>query len=51
VYKNKSGDDVIVNQVGWGGIILGRLDFVFEPQKKKNLQGFHSVVIAEKTSE
>ena len=51
VYKNKSGDDVIVNQVGWGGIILGRLDFTFEPQKKKNLQGFHSVVIAEKTSE
>jgi len=51
VYKNKSGDDVIVNQVGWGGIILGRLDFVFEPQQKKNLQGFHSVVIAEKTSE
>ncbi len=51
VYKNKSGDDVIVNQVGWGGIILGRLDFIFEPQKKKNLQGFHSVVIAEKTSE
>ncbi len=51
VYQNKSGDDVIVNQVGWAGIILGRLDFIFEPRKKKNLHKFHSVVIAEKTSE
>ena len=29
VYKNKKGEDVLVNQVGWAGINLGRLDFDF----------------------
>jgi hypothetical protein len=41
---------LIVNQVDWGGIILGGLDFVFEPKKEK-LPRISSVVIAEKTSE
>lgn len=27
--KNKVGKDVLVNQVGWGGLRLGRIDFVF----------------------
>ncbi len=35
-YKNAAGKKVIVNQVGWAGIVLGRLDFYFE-QKKKGL--------------
>lgn len=50
-YKNKSGSDVIVNQVGWAGIILGRLDFEFSKTKKKNLAKSHTVVIGKKTSE
>lgn len=28
-YNNKKGQKVIVNQVGWGGLQLGRLDFEF----------------------
>jgi 5'-nucleotidase len=35
-YNNKKGNKVIVNQVGWGGLQLGRLDFEFSngrPQK------------------
>lgn len=28
-YTNKTGKKTIVNQVGWGGIQLGRLDYVF----------------------
>lgn len=51
MYKNKSGSDVIVNQVGWAGIILGRLDFEFSKMKKKNLSKSHTVVIGKKTSE
>ncbi len=35
-YKNAAGKKVILNQVGWAGILLGRLDFYFE-QKKKGL--------------
>lgn len=33
VVKNTEGDSVLVNQVGWAGINLGRLDFCFEKQK------------------
>ena len=50
-YKNKLGDDVIVNQVGFAGIILGRLDFSFSHIKKKNLAKSHTVIIGEKTSD
>jgi 5'-nucleotidase len=35
-YSNKMGKKVLVNQVGWGGLQLGRLDFEFSkgsPQK------------------
>jgi 5'-nucleotidase len=31
---NKSGKKVVVNQVGYGGLILGRVDFYFSKQKK-----------------
>jgi len=33
-YKNAVGKKVIINQVGWAGILLGRLDFYFEQKKK-----------------
>ncbi|ULQ56586.1 metallophosphoesterase [Flavihumibacter rivuli] len=51
VYKNISGDDVVVNQVGWGGIVLGRMEFAFQRNRKKNLEASHTVVIGEKSSE
>jgi len=31
---NKSGKEVVVNQVGFGGLILGKVDFYFSKQKK-----------------
>lgn len=49
--KNKSGNDVLVNQVGWAGIILGRLDFEFSKLKNNNLTKFHTVVVGKKTRE
>lgn len=30
VLKNSEGDNVLVNQVGWAGVNLGRIDFTFE---------------------
>ena len=33
VYSNKLGQQVLVNQVGWGGIQLGRLDYLFSGKK------------------
>lgn len=50
-YKNKSGNDVIVNQVGWAGIVLGRLDFQFSKVNGNSLINSHTVVIGEKTRE
>lgn len=51
VYRNKSGNNTIVNQVGWAGIQLGRLDYAFVRSGKKNLLKSHTVVIGEKTRE
>jgi len=31
---NKTGKEVVVNQVGFGGLILGKVDFYFSKQKK-----------------
>ncbi|PHQ28994.1 bifunctional metallophosphatase/5'-nucleotidase [Leeuwenhoekiella nanhaiensis] len=36
VLKNKIGRDVLVNQVGWAGINLGRIDFEFSSGSKKS---------------
>ena len=35
IEKNKAGNRVIVNQASWGGMVLGKIDFVFERSKKK----------------
>lgn len=50
-YRNRRNSDVIVNQAGWGGLNLGRLDFVFNRSGKKNLAQSHTVVIGKKTSD
>lgn len=47
--KNKTGEDVLINQVGWGGIRLGRLDYEFMPYKKKNLAAAKSISVRKKT--
>ena len=49
VYKNKKGDDVIVNQVGWAGIILGRLDFEFTKFSGKKLAKSHTISVSQET--
>ncbi|MGH2552542.1 MAG: bifunctional metallophosphatase/5'-nucleotidase [Chitinophagaceae bacterium] len=48
-YKNKKGDDIIVNQVGWSGIVLGRLDFEFTKFSGKKLAKFHTITVSQKT--
>lgn len=32
--KNRLGDNVIINQVGWAGIMLGRIDLILEKNRK-----------------
>lgn len=50
-YRNKSGGDVVVNQVGFGGIQLGRLEYEFSRLSGKKLAKAHTVVVGKKTSE
>lgn len=49
--KNKKGQDVIVNQVGFAGIILGRLDFEFSKISKKKLTHSAAITVTKKTDE
>ncbi|WP_426480722.1 bifunctional metallophosphatase/5'-nucleotidase [Chryseobacterium sp. R2ACT005] len=32
-YTNRQGKNVLVNQVGWAGLLLGRIDFYFDTNK------------------
>lgn len=48
-YKNKNGNDVLVNQVGWAGIILGRLDYEFSKFSGKKLVKNHNLSVSQKT--
>lgn len=36
ITKNKEGNPLIINQVGWAGVMLGRIDVVFERNNAKN---------------
>lgn len=49
VLKNKKNVDVVVNQVGWAGLRLGRLDYVFDTKKSSLLSNAQSVIIHKET--
>lgn len=49
--KNKAGEEVVINQVGFAGIRLGRLDFVFEEKKKKKLVKSTSLLVSKISEE
>ena len=41
---NKAGLPVIVNQAWWGGLVVGKIDFVFERSKKKKVNTYAQVL-------
>jgi 5'-nucleotidase len=47
-YVNKSGGKTVVNQVGWGGLRMGRLDYVFGTSGRQNLDHSESISIEKK---
>ncbi|HEX6190962.1 MAG TPA: metallophosphatase [Chitinophagaceae bacterium] len=49
VIKNKKGNDTIINQVGFAGIILGRLDFEFSKFSRKKMTNSYSITVSKKT--
>lgn len=44
-FMNKDQKNVIVNQVGWAGLLLGRLDFYFDKTKSIKNISWHNQVI------
>ncbi|OJW84871.1 MAG: metallophosphatase [Bacteroidetes bacterium 46-16] len=46
---NKSGKETMINQVGWAGLRLGRLDYVFDSKKSSKLSNAQSVIIIKQT--
>jgi len=36
ITKNKEGNPLVINQVGWGGVMLGRLDIEFERNRSRH---------------
>jgi len=46
-YTNKAGKKVLVNQVGWGGLQLGRLDYDFSGEGGQKLDKNQSILIME----
>jgi len=43
--KNRDGKPVLINQVGWAGIMLGRLDFYFEKNVKNKCVTCKNILI------
>lgn len=44
VEKNKIGKPVIVNQAWWGGLVVGKIDFVFERSKNKRKETYSELL-------
>lgn len=44
-FLNRAGKNVLVNQVGWAGLLLGKLDFYFDKDKKVKNISWHNQVI------
>lgn len=51
IIKNRQGLDVLINQVGWAGIQLGRLDYEFSGLKRKKLAEKKSITVGKKMGE
>jgi 5'-nucleotidase len=49
VIKNRKDKKVVINQVGWAGLKLGRLDYSFDSKKSSNLANAQSVIIGKQT--
>lgn len=48
-FQNLENKEVLVAQVGWAGIRLGRIDYVFEKKSKKKAVEGHSIKISKKS--
>ena len=47
--RNKLGKDVLINQVGWAGLRLGRIDYDFNGTKTRKFSNAQSVIVTKQT--
>ena len=45
IETNKTGKPVIVNQAWWGGLVVGKIDFVFEREKNRKKATYTNKII------
>ncbi len=50
-YENSDNKKVLVAQVGWAGIRLGRIDYLFEKKSRKKAAEGHTIKISKKSIE
>jgi 5'-nucleotidase len=48
---NNRSEKVVINQVGWAGLQIGKLDYFFERKSKKKLSKHHTVIVSENSIE
>ena len=51
IYKNFADKEVLINQVGWAGVWLGRVDIFFEKKRTKKWHSGKPVKVSKKTRE
>lgn len=44
--RNLEGHPVVINQVGWAGLVLGRLDILFEKNRRRKCITCHNTVLS-----
>ena len=49
IVANKIGNPVIINQVGWAGLRLGRIDYLFSSRNNVENQGFSRIEVFKKS--
>lgn len=49
-YINKEGKEVLLNQVGWAGLLLGRIDYLFTQNNKLKEIAFQTIPIEDYTA-
>ena len=45
VVENLAGQPVLVNQVGWGGLFMGRIDYYFGRKSEKKAINFTPEIV------
>ena len=49
IIKNKTGHDTVVNQMGWAGVRLGKLNYIFNSKKDAKLTNAQTVILTKQT--